>query len=74
MRPRIYKEGMAKKTGKKASDIVFEPKLRPIKRSTALGVHIYWSFETRSLASTFGYLFRSWFKPSKVDQYSKVFY
>ncbi|KAI9925135.1 hypothetical protein ASPWEDRAFT_177041 [Aspergillus wentii DTO 134E9] len=26
----IYKEWMAKKTGKKASDIVFEPKLRPI--------------------------------------------
>lgn len=26
----VYKEWMAKKTGKKASDIVFEPKLRPI--------------------------------------------
>ncbi|KAI2787624.1 hypothetical protein POX_f07997 [Penicillium oxalicum] len=26
----IYKEWMAKKTGKKASDIVYEPKLRPI--------------------------------------------
>ncbi|KAA8644413.1 hypothetical protein EYZ11_002771 [Aspergillus tanneri] len=26
----IYKEWMAKKTGKKASDVVFEPKLRPI--------------------------------------------
>ncbi|KAJ6171345.1 hypothetical protein N7470_000412 [Penicillium chermesinum] len=26
----IYREWMAKKTGKKASDIVFEPKLRPI--------------------------------------------
>ncbi|KAK2766312.1 hypothetical protein FQN54_007829 [Arachnomyces sp. PD_36] len=28
----IYKNWMAKKTGKKASDIVFEPKLRPISR------------------------------------------